>query len=103
MLASKKFCSRSQAELLQRLECRNDASQDLRRRLCCIRQECGKIDMALAAGEIAEAADHDARCIELRGDLRDGRALHLYGLGLKASEQALARRLAVDELIARND
>ena len=59
--------------------------------------------MAFAAGEIAEATDHDAGRVELGGDLRHGRALHLHGLGLKAVEEPPARRLAVDELVAGQD
>ena len=59
--------------------------------------------MAFAAGEIAEAADHDAGRVELRGDLRHGGAFHFHGLGLKAVEEPSARRLAIDELVARED
>src|SRR5882672_7232304 len=59
--------------------------------------------MALAAGEIAEASDHDAGRVELGGDLRHGGALHLHSLRLEAIEEPLARRLAIDELIARED
>src|SRR5262249_36227611 len=82
------------------LEHRHDPPQDLGRRLGGGGEEGGEVEVALAAGEIAEAADDDAGRIELGGDLRHGGALHLHGLRLEAIEESFACDLAVDELVA---
>src|SRR5882724_11177785 len=82
---------------------RYDPPQHLGRRLRSGGEEGGEVEVAFAAGEIAEAADHDAGRAELGGDLRHGGALHFHGLSLEAVEEPLARRLAVDELVAGKD
>src|SRR5882724_107556 len=79
---------------------RDDPPQHLGRRLRSGGEEGGGVEVAFATGEIAEAADHDAGRVELGRDLGDGRTLHLHGLGVEAVEEPLARRLAVDELVA---
>ena len=59
--------------------------------------------MTLAAREVAEAAHDDAGRRELCRHLGHCSTLHLNRLRPKAIEQTLPRRLAVDELVARQD